>query len=110
MDKERVPFVGRYDGGHERYRPLLAAETAYRLKAGAVSLAAGDDCGVHSTEEYEEIIIVLEGEGEARVAGQPPAPLAAGSYAYVPPHTTHCIYNTGVTPLRYIYVVAPASP
>lgn len=110
MDKDKSAFFGTYEGDAGPYRPLLTAETACRMKAGAVTLIPGDDCGVHSTEGYEEIIIVLAGEGEARVAGREPAPLAAGTYAYIPPHTTHCIYNVGVTPLKYIYVVAPASP
>ncbi len=92
------------------YVPLLGREEALRLHSGLVTLEPAKDCGWHSTEQYEEMIICLAGKGELRTQGQVTRPLAAGQYAYNPPHQRHCVFNTGTEPMRYIYVVTPTEP
>jgi quercetin dioxygenase-like cupin family protein len=72
-----------------------------------VVLAPGDSVGRHSTERYEEVIVVLEGVGELRVTGGAALELKEGVVAYSPPDTEHDVRNTGTSPLRYLYVVAP---
>ncbi|NIT36068.1 MAG: cupin domain-containing protein [candidate division Zixibacteria bacterium] len=102
------PFVKRLDGRGETHLPLLTSETARRMRAGMVTLRPGEECGRHSTEEYEELLIVLEGRGEAEVEGYGALALEAGRVAYIPPHTYHNVYQIDDGELRYVYVVAPA--
>ena len=77
------------------------------MRSGRVVLNPGESVGEHSTKEHEEIIIVLEGSGEAFCEGHPPIPISKGTIVYIPPRSTHNIMNTGNTFLKYIYVVAP---
>jgi quercetin dioxygenase-like cupin family protein len=88
--------------------PLLGPPRSVGMRSGLVVLAPGADCGWHSTDDYEELVICLEGNGEVRSEGSATRPVAAGQFAYNPPRTRHCIYNTGATTMRYVYVVAPA--
>jgi mannose-6-phosphate isomerase-like protein (cupin superfamily) len=92
------------------YVRLLAAPESMALHSGLVTLAPGEDCGWHSTEHYEEMIIVLEGRGELAGEDGLRLPIAARQYGYNAPKTRHCVFNTGATPMRYIYIVAPALP
>jgi len=77
------------------------------MRAGVVHLAPGGAVGRHSTGGREEVIIVLEGRGEVRVAGAAPVVVGTGTGAYVPPRREHDVVNVGTGPLRYVYVVAP---
>jgi quercetin dioxygenase-like cupin family protein len=103
--------------GVVRVVPLGAADQPYvellgghsgsgSMESGAVSLAPGKTVGVHDTEDYEELIIPLEGRGELRVAGRPPIAIAPGLVAYTPPHTPHDVANVGDTAFRYVFVAA----
>lgn len=103
------PFVRLLDAGGELHLPLLTEENAHRMRAGMVTLAPGEDCGRHSTEDYEELLIILEGRGEADLEGYGALALEEGHAAYIPPLTFHNVTNRGDGPLRYVYVVAPAS-
>ncbi len=102
------PFVKTLEGG-ETHLPLLTEGVASRMRAGMVTLGPGEDCGRHCTEEYEELLVILEGRGEAEHEGYGPLALAAGQVAYIPPGTFHNVRNRGDGVLRYVYVVAPAS-
>ena len=102
------PFVGDLYAGGELHLPLLTGENASRMRAGMVTLAPGEECGRHSTEAYEELLIILEGSGEAELEGHGAFAVAAGQVAYIPPQTHHNVRQRGDGPLRYVYVVAPA--
>jgi quercetin dioxygenase-like cupin family protein len=78
------------------------------MRSGLVTLAPGKDVGTHSTEDYEEMIIILEGQGELEAEGAGRRAIGAGQVAYNPPDTRHNVINTGDGPLRYIYVVSKA--
>ena len=101
------PIVKTLNRG-ETHLPLLTSETAHRMRAGMVTLGPGEECGRNSTEEYEELLIILEGRGEAELEGYGALALAAGQAAYVPPGTFHNVHQRGDGDLRYVYVVAPA--
>ena len=92
------------------FQRLLAGEPqTCGIKAGRVYLAAGKDCGKHSTNEREEILVFLSGKGCA-VIGEMEEKIGVGQgkIAYIPPETEHNIINTGSSPLIYIYCVVPA--
>jgi len=99
------PFVLALPDRSEHFALLGPCDGA-GLYSGLVTLQPGENCGWHSTENHEELIICLAGEGFVK-AGGTGWRLAAGRYAYNPPHTRHNVLNTGTEPMRYIYVVAP---
>ena len=78
------------------------------MRAGLVTLAAGESVGRHTTGSREEVIVVLEGRAELRLEGAAPLEMDPGTAAYVPPGTGHDVVNPGERPLRYVYVVAEA--
>jgi quercetin dioxygenase-like cupin family protein len=90
------------------YFEILGKKNASRMRSGLVTLQSGGEVGSHNTEDYEELIVVLEGSGEVETAGVGRRPLAYGQTAYNPPHTQHNVINTGTGILRYIYIVSKA--
>lgn len=92
------------------YQPLLTGTPQTRgMRSGSVVLAPGADCGEHSTKSHEETLVFLRGAGIVRLVGHEPLEVGAGRIAYIPPHTTHNVVNTGAEPLAYVYVVAPVA-
>jgi mannose-6-phosphate isomerase-like protein (cupin superfamily) len=73
-----------------------------------VVLLPGKSVGKHSTEQNEELLIVLEGQGEMSFKDGSKLPVKANSALYCPPQTEHNVTNTGTGVLRYVYVVAKA--
>jgi len=87
-------------------RILAGPPSTVRMKSGLVSLEPGETVGRHNTENKEELIIVMEGEGEMVFDNYNSIKLSIGENAYCPPHTKHNVINTNDKPLRYIYVVS----
>ena len=56
----------------------------------------------------EESLIILKGQGETLIDGQPSKPFIAPAFVYIPPAARHNVSNTGKKLLEYVYVVAPA--
>jgi mannose-6-phosphate isomerase-like protein (cupin superfamily) len=78
------------------------------MKSGYVVLEPGRTVGRHSTEHHEEILIVLQGEGEMVFHDGSTMTVNANSALYCPPETEHDVRNTGSENLRYVYVTAQA--
>ena len=78
------------------------------MHSGLVVLEPGKAVGVHNTENYEEVVVVLDGVGKMVITDGPELNLKANTMAYCPPRTEHNVTNTGSTALRYIYIVANA--
>lgn len=92
----------------DRYQQILGGvpETC-GMRSGRQAIAPGAECGEHSTDSHEEVLVVLDGQGVARLGTGQELGIRGGQVAYIPPHATHNIINTGTGMLRYIYVVAP---
>ncbi len=105
---EFKPFVKTLEGRGETHLPLLTEGVARRMRAGMVTLGPGEDCGRHGTEDHEELLVILEGRGEAELEGHGALAVEAGQVAYIPPGPFHNVRNRGDGDLRYVYVVAPA--
>jgi len=104
---EVKPFVVKLEPNNE-YQPLFdGPPKTIGFRSGRVVLRPGESVGRHSTERYEEVVIVLKGEGEAFGEAFPALSIEEGTVLYFPPHTTHNIRNTGQSVLKYIYLVAP---
>jgi len=56
---------------------------------------------------YDEVVLILAGEGVARIGGSQHA-LAPGTCLHLPPGLAHCLENTGAAILRVLGVFHPA--
>ena len=89
--------------------PLLeGAPQTTGMRSGFVRLKPGETVGWHTTGQNEETLVILRGQGEALIEGQPKLTFVAPRLAYIPPASRHNVANTGKEPLEYVYVVAPA--
>lgn len=105
--KSPVPKVIPLRISEENYIRLLGGPPeTYEMHSGLVYLKPNTSVGKHNTKDYEEMVIVLEGKGEMRITGGDTLNIDKNVVLYCPPNQEHDIYNTGSTPLRYIYVVA----
>lgn len=104
-----VPKLIKLDPKGQDYLRVLAGppETS-TMRSGLVTLAPMKSVGKHSTEEFEELVIILDGQAEMKITGGGTLRLAKGFAAYCPPRTEHDVLNVGTDTLRYIYVVAEA--
>ncbi len=93
----------------EHHRMLLGGppETV-TMRSGLVVLEPCESVGRHTTGDREEVLVILSGVGEMRLADGTTHHLAESSVAYCPPATEHSVVNTGEGLLRYVYVVAKA--
>ncbi len=99
-----VAFVISLDS-REKYTRLLAGPPQNRaFRSGLVNLGPGESVGKHSTEDYEELLIVLEGQGEM-LGKEGPLQINKARAVYCPPNTEHDVRNTGQDPFRYVYIV-----
>lgn len=87
---------------------LSGPPESVKMKAGYVVLAPGKSVGKHSTGHHEELLVVLEGEGEMLFRDGSKLPVKANSAVYCPPDTEHDVTNAGHHTLRYVYVVSEA--
>ena len=78
------------------------------MRSGLVVLAPGKSVGTHNTDTYEEVLVVLQGEGKMLITDGPSFDLKPGAIAYCPPRTEHNVTNTRSGQLRYLYIVAKA--
>jgi mannose-6-phosphate isomerase-like protein (cupin superfamily) len=61
---------------------------------------------LHSHRDIEEILFILEGEGEAWVDGEV-APFKQGDAVLFPVNSKHMVRNTGTTSLRTCSIFSP---
>ena len=87
---------------------LHGAPQTAGMRSGFVRLKPGDSVGVHTTGRNEESLVILHGQGDALIEGQPGQSFTAPGFVYIPPATRHNVKNTGREVLEYVYVVAPA--
>ncbi len=95
--------------GNDYLQLLGGPPESMTMRAGKVVLQPGKTVGKHSTENYEELLVLLAGEGLFLLSDGPQLEISAGNVVYCPPDTEHDVKNTGSTPLEYIYVVAKAN-
>lgn len=105
---KKTPLIINLPDEYSDHFEILDKSQAVAMQSGLVTLQPGQDVGSHNTENYEELIVVLEGDGEVETDGFGRRKISKQQVAYNPPHTQHNVYNTGSKPLRYIYIVAKA--
>jgi len=91
----------------EKYQRLVSKELgSCGIKSGHVILKPGENVGEHTTNDREEVIIVLKGKGEAIIGKDEIFNIESNIVLYIPPKTLHDIKNTGSHPLEYIFVTS----
>jgi mannose-6-phosphate isomerase-like protein (cupin superfamily) len=107
--KHMIPKVIKLDSGGNDYLRILGGppETS-TMRSGLVTLAMKKSVGRHSTEKYEELVIVLQGEGKMEITGGDTLLFTKGEVVYCPQNTEHNVTNTGKELLKYLYIVAEA--
>jgi uncharacterized cupin superfamily protein len=104
-------------------RDLMAEEKGSATAGRQFVLGAGPELGCASATQfiglvppgrapdhfhtYDEVIYILEGEGELHVDGEGAA-LRPGSCVHLPARLVHCLANTGESELRLLGVFRPA--
>jgi len=88
---------------------LHGAPQTAGMRSGYVRLKPGESVGWHSTNQNEESLVILHGQGEAQIEGRAGLRVAAPMLVYIPPATRHNVKNDSSELLEYVYVVAPAA-
>ncbi len=66
--QKKQPFVTKLNSLDE-YQSLMKPPRTHNIRSGRVALMPGENVGVHNTDTMEEVLVVLEGTGEARIGG-----------------------------------------
>lgn len=93
--------------GDREFRVLLSAGPAGNLAVTQFVGVIPPGRAPFHQHTYDEAVYVLDGEGEAHVAGTD-MPIGPGTSVYLPPHTRHCLENTGSAALRVLGLFYPA--
>lgn len=109
--KQDVMYVGGYLGdiGREQeygdFRRVLY--TSPKCQLTAMTLQPGESIGKETHNDVDQILILIEGEGECLLGGNV-QPFVGEAVLCVPQGTEHNITNTGKAPMRLATVYAPA--
>ena len=107
---ERKPKAVRLALESSGYQRLLkCGEDTSAVHSGMVCLEPGKSIGNHSTNDGEEVIIVLNGEGEISFDDYETLKMAEGFLIYCPSYTEHDVKNSGNELLKYVFFVAKVS-
>jgi mannose-6-phosphate isomerase-like protein (cupin superfamily) len=103
--KGPVPKVISFSPDSIQYQSLLEGEKdSAAFYSGVVTLKPNKSGGIHSTENYEEMIIAIEGEGQLKITKGKTLEIKFGKIAFIPPWTEHQTVNIGKKDFKYIYI------
>ncbi|MCI0474435.1 MAG: cupin domain-containing protein [Ignavibacteria bacterium] len=111
MDKEKTlkTFAKKLPDNADSYFQILNTSESSRMRSGMVTLKSGESVGEHSTTDYEEMLIILNGSGKMEINnGESFLNVEKGQIAYIPSETVHNVTNNNNSFFRYIYVVSKA--
>ena len=109
MTSSQNVLVIDLDEKPENQRLLAGQPQTYGMRSGRVYLSPGQACGLHSTKDREELLVLLSGSGQVLIGGNETFQVGRGKVCYIPPQTPHDVRNTGDEPLIYVYCVAPVA-
>jgi quercetin dioxygenase-like cupin family protein len=99
------PFVKVLPIESTEYFRVLGESESKNLRSGLVTLKPGENVGEHSTKNYEEILVILNGKGETEINKSERISFEKNMIVYIPPDTIHNVFNNGDSALQYIYIV-----
>ncbi len=86
--------------------PIITSSESDQLRCGYVVLEPGRDIGKHTTENGEEVLVILEGTAEIIVGSRTNGRVVhAPSAVLIPAHTVHNVLNRSRGVLKYVYIV-----
>ncbi|MDO8603288.1 MAG: cupin domain-containing protein [Candidatus Omnitrophota bacterium] len=92
-----------------RYQRLFSEDLGTcGIKAGHVILKKGEEIGEHSTNDKEEVLIILKGKGQLVIDREDCLDFEGNAVLYVPPQTAHNVKNAGNGILKYIFITSNA--
>ncbi|MDK9698858.1 MAG: cupin domain-containing protein [bacterium] len=86
------------------YQSVIKPPLSHKLRSGFMRIQPGKACEEHSTDGYEELIVLLAGTAKLH-HGDSTQTVVAGQVIYIPPHTKHSLENIGSSDLQYQYIV-----
>jgi mannose-6-phosphate isomerase-like protein (cupin superfamily) len=89
--------------GDREFRVLLSAGLSITQFNGLIPPGRAPE----HEHTYDEVVHVLAGQGVVHLDGEQTG-IGPGTSIYLPPHTPHCLENTGSEPLRVLGVFYPA--
>ena len=109
MSQKPEPRTIQLDPACTGYRRILGGppETV-TMRSGYVVLQPGSNVGRHSTESFEEMLVILDGEGEMILGDGTLLTLQPYAIAYCPPATDHDVRSTGSGPLSLHFTFHPS--
>jgi mannose-6-phosphate isomerase-like protein (cupin superfamily) len=90
--------------GNDAFRREIA--TGEHSQVVAMTIPAGEEIGEEVHEENDQLLVFVDGEGEAVLDGRS-SPVGPNDLVLVPAGTRHNFINTGGGPLRLVTVYAP---
>ncbi len=87
------PFIIDLQNNKKPYYRILWGppySVSMRSEMVMVSLSTGEDVGAHNTEDYEELLIILTGIGEARIEGQSSLDITGAMWFTIPSQVLLC--------------------
>ena len=81
-------------------------KTANHTQVVLMSLKPGEDIGLEVHKKIDQLLIFVQGSGEANIGGQK-FPIKEGTLAFVPAGTPHNFVNTGNTDLKLFTTYSP---
>ena len=89
-------------GGASPIRPLARGEFA----GAAIVRSSSADGGLHRQPNHEELLVVIEGEGEFRV-GDELRSVRPGDFVFVPRNAVHGIISTKDASIAFLAILTP---
>jgi mannose-6-phosphate isomerase-like protein (cupin superfamily) len=86
---------------------LISRSDSHQIHSGFAVSEPGKEVGEHTTEEGEELIVMIEGKAEIMSGGHAEE-FESPCVVLVPAYTIHNVKNTAKAPLKYVYVVVAA--
>ena len=93
--------------GDREFRVLLSEGLSITQFAGLIPPGRAPE----HQHTYDEVVHVLAGQGVVHLGGgqrEIQTQIGPGTSIYLPPHTPHCLENTGSEPLQVLGVFYPA--
>lgn len=87
----------------DKTKSLIKPPVSKKLKSGFVVLKKGEEIGWHSTENKEEMVVVIKGKATLLINNSSHQ-IISGNVVYIPPNTGHNVKNNYTSDLKYIYI------
>lgn len=92
-----------------KYQRLFSKDSGTcGIKSGHVILKEKEEIGEHSTNDLEEVLVILKGRGQLVINKKENLDFENNMVLYVPPGTIHNVKNTGKGILEYIFITSNA--